>query len=147
MKTEAISKNNLEPLTQLVLKLWTECNYQEEFDNCQQILYSDDQTAFLVKDGEADYVAFIMLSVRKDYVEGTESSPVGYVEGIYVRPEYRRSGIAKGLMETGKTWCKNKDCKEMASDAELHNITSQKFHEYCGYSETNRIVCYVTKIN
>ncbi|GAA0893000.1 hypothetical protein GCM10009122_26790 [Fulvivirga kasyanovii] len=102
MKTEVISKNNLEPLTQLALKLWPECNYQEEFDNCQQVLYSDGQTAFLVKNGEADYIAFIMLSLRKDYVEGTTSSPVGYVEAIYVKPEYRRSGIAKDLMATGE---------------------------------------------
>lgn len=146
MKTEVISKNNLEPLTQMALKLWPECNYQEEFDNCEQILHSGDQTAFLVKDGESGYVAFIMLSLRKDYVEGTTSSPVGYVEAIYVKPEYRRAGIAKSLMIAGETWCKDMGCKEMASDTELHNTTSQKFHEHAGFNESNRIVCYVKKI-
>jgi aminoglycoside 6'-N-acetyltransferase I len=29
-------------------------------------------------------LAFINISLRHDYVEGTSSSPVGYIEGIYV---------------------------------------------------------------
>ncbi|WP_225743526.1 GNAT family N-acetyltransferase [Marinilactibacillus sp. Marseille-P9653] len=33
------------------------------------------------------------------YVEGTNTSPVGYLEGIYVEPYYRRHKIAQVLLE------------------------------------------------
>ncbi len=36
--------------------------------------------------------------MRTDYVEGTESSPVGYLEGIFVKEEYRKNGYAKELL-------------------------------------------------
>lgn len=33
-------------------------------------------------------IGFAQCSLRHDYVEGTSSSPVGYLEGIFVLPEY-----------------------------------------------------------
>lgn len=47
---------------------------------------------------ESKIAAFIFLSIRSDYVEGSTSNPTGYVEGIYVKPEYRKLGIAKQLL-------------------------------------------------
>ena len=31
-----------------------------------------------------DYIGFIELSVRNDHVEGADSLPVGYIEGIFI---------------------------------------------------------------
>ena len=36
-------------------------------------------------------LAFIEGSIRSDYVNGTGSSPVGFVEGVYVAPAWRRA--------------------------------------------------------
>ena len=38
---------------------------------------------------------FAQCGLRFDYVEGTDSSPVGYLEGIFVLEEYKKRGYAK----------------------------------------------------
>lgn len=85
--------------------------------------------------GEA--VAFLSLSLRSDYVEGTNSSPVGYVEGIYVKPECRGQGVAAELLEFAKAWSRERGCRELASDCEIENTDSRAFHNAVGFSEAS----------
>lgn len=92
-------------------------------------------------------VGFISLSLRHDYVEGTTSSPVAYLEGIYVEPEYRGKQIGTELIRFAKNWAKEHGCRELASDCELENVASSRFHEKCGFKEVNRIICYVMKVD
>ena len=87
-------------------------------------------------------VAFANASLRYDYVEGTETSPVGYLEGIYVEEEYRKQNIARELVKTCESWAKDMGCKEFASDCELTNLDSLAFHLAIGFSEVNRIICF-----
>lgn len=88
-------------------------------------------------------VAFSMCGLRHDYVEGCISSPVAYLEGIFVLPEYRRKGIGKQLVEACQKWGKQQGCEEFASDCEFTNKISQQFHNGCNFKESNRIVCFV----
>ena len=87
-------------------------------------------------------VAFISLSLRHDYVEGTDSSPVGYIEGIYVKPECRNKGIAAKLVSFAKEWAISQGCTELASDCELENTASQLFHNNIGFVEAGKIICF-----
>ena len=91
-------------------------------------------------------VAFLSLSLRSDYVEGSSSSPVGYIEGIYVKPEFRRKGIAEKLIDHAKEWSKKFDCSELASDCVLDNEANQAFHTGVGFTEANKIVCYIMQL-
>lgn len=146
MKIEKISTTNLEPLTNLMLELWPECSFNEEFTNCQRILQTPTETCFLAKD-QNNYMAFIQLSLRTEYVEGSTTSPVGYVEGIYVQPEFQRSGIGRKLIARGEKWARKKGCTQFASDAELHNHDSIWFHKKTGFKEVNRIVSFIKEIS
>jgi aminoglycoside 6'-N-acetyltransferase I len=84
----------------------------------------------------SEFIAFISLSLRHDYVEGkTDSNPVGYLEGIYVTPEYRRKGIAAELVAFAKQWCREWGCTMLASDCELENGESRMFHHRLGFEE------------
>ncbi|WP_208001794.1 aminoglycoside 6'-N-acetyltransferase [Macrococcoides caseolyticum] len=91
-------------------------------------------------------VGFAHVSLRVDYVEGTETSSVGFLEGIYVLPEYRSRGIARALITACEQFAKENGCTEFASDCELTNIDSILMHEKLGFEETNRIVCFKKKI-
>jgi len=95
---------------------------------------------------DEELAGFVSLSQRNDYVEGTESSPVGYIEGIYVKSEYRSRGIARELIEFAKTWSKERDCLEMASDCLLDNNNSLEFHTSVGFKVANRIICFTMKL-
>ena len=82
-------------------------------------------------------------SLRHDYVEGASSSPVGYLEGIYVLPQYRRAKDATRLVHCCESWAKARGCSEFASDCALDNTLSQQFHAGVGFAEASRLVCFV----
>ena len=91
-------------------------------------------------------VGFIEGSIRADYVNGTETSPVGFVEGVYVAPEWRRRGVARRLFEAIGDWARARGCHELASDALLDNVASQKAHAALGFKETERVVYFVKRL-
>lgn len=91
-------------------------------------------------------VGFAQCGLRHDYVEGTDSSPVGYLEGIFVVEEYRKMGFAKNMLEACQAWALEQGCTEFASDCGLENEESLKFHLKVGFEEANRIICFTKKL-
>ena len=95
---------------------------------------------------EEHIVGFAQCGLRFDYVEGTDSSPVGYLEGIFVLEEYKKRGYAKELLGECQNWAKDQGCLEFASDCELDNEDSLKFHLKMGFAEANRIICFTKRL-
>jgi aminoglycoside 6'-N-acetyltransferase I len=91
-------------------------------------------------------IGFIEGSIRSDYVNGTETSPVGFVEGVYVAPAWRRHGVARQLFAAIGDWARARGCHELASDALLDNEISQRAHVALGFEETERVVYFVKKL-
>jgi aminoglycoside 6'-N-acetyltransferase I len=85
---------------------------------------------------------FIELALRTDYVNGTESSPVAFLDGIYVAPAHRRQGIARALVAQAERWALSQGCREFASDALLENTHSHSMHRALGFEETERVVYF-----
>lgn len=110
----------------------------EEFEELSE---GEDSACFLkYEDGRP--VGFAQCRLRRDYVEGTETSPVGYLEGIFILEEYRLRGFAKELLSRCESWAKEKNCTEFAGDCELENAESLRFHLAMGFEEANRIICF-----
>ncbi len=116
------------------------------FHEREMALYLRDDTkeCFLAVGENGDACGLIEVSLR-NVVDGL-SSPVGYVEGIYVDPDHRGSGLARQLLEQAESWRRSKECTEIATDAELDNQDAQRFHERMGFKETYRIVEYRKKL-
>lgn len=129
----------------LACELWPEHSAEEMRSEFASLLAREDAAVFLYKEQE-EAVGFAQCQLRHDYVEGTETSPVGYLEGIYVRDGARRQGIARKLLSACESWAKALGCTEFASDCELSNTESQRFHRAVGFEEANRIVAYVKKL-
>jgi aminoglycoside 6'-N-acetyltransferase I len=91
-------------------------------------------------------VGFIEGSIRSDYVNGTETSPVGFVEGVYVIPAMRRKGVARQLFAAIGDWAHARGCRELASDALFENEASQRAHLALGFRETERVVYFSKKL-
>jgi aminoglycoside 6'-N-acetyltransferase I len=142
MTIETISSQNLAPLTRLTLALWERSDAEEELENWRTVLGSAQEICFLANNGE-DYVGFIHLTIRNDYVEGTNQAPTAYVEALYVRSEARKLGVASLLLHKGEEWAKAKGLTQLASDTEIDNLTSIGFHLKVGFKEVNRVVCFV----
>jgi aminoglycoside 6'-N-acetyltransferase I len=97
----------------------------------------------MMYDDSRQPVGFIEASIRSDYVNGTESSPVGFVEGVYVVPAWRRRGVARQLYDAIGDWAKARGCRELASDALIDNEVSQRAHRALGFRETERVVYFI----
>lgn len=145
MEIEIISADNLEPLVELVLELWVDCSLKEELENYGSIIGSEDEVCFLVKEQEK-YIAFAHLSIRNDYVEGATCLPIAYIEGVYVKPNYQKRGIAKMLIEVAENWAKQKGLRQIASDTDIANLASIDFHKKIGFIEVERIVCFIKEL-
>ena len=91
-------------------------------------------------------IGFAHVGLRHDYVQGADSSPVGYLEGIYVDVAYRMHGVARRLVDAGCVWAKECGCTQFASDCELENVDSERMHKALGFEEAGRIVCFVKEI-
>jgi aminoglycoside 6'-N-acetyltransferase I len=100
----------------------------------------------MMYDGNRQPIGFIEGSIRGDYVNGTETSPVGFVEGVYVAPAWRRKGVARALYEAIGDWAQARGCRELASDALLDNEASQRAHRALGFEETERVVYFSKKL-
>lgn len=98
--------------------------------------------AFVVYASSGKAAGFAEATLRSDYVNGTKSSPVGFLEGLYVAPEVRRQGVARRLVAAVEHWVKEAGCSELASDVELSNLESQRMHQALGFDETERVIYY-----
>jgi len=132
-------------LSALACRLWPE-HTQKEMEGELTALLEKPDAAFFLAYRENRAIGFAQCQLRHDYVEGTESSPVGYLEGIYVAEACRKQGIAKALLAACESWAKEKGCTEFASDCELRNTQSLDFHLHMGFEEANRIICFTKKL-
>jgi len=82
----------------------------------------------------------------KDYGEGCETSPVGYLEGWFVQEEYRGKGVVWVMTQAAENWVREKGCTEVASDTWLENEPSIRAHLKMGYDEVERLVHFVKQL-
>lgn len=99
----------------------------------------DSQLVLFAEASSGRLVGFLEASIRP-YVEDCETDHVGYLEGWFVEPEFRKQGIGRELVRQAEAWALEKGCTEMASDAELGNDSSLAAHLNLGYRETSRLV-------
>jgi aminoglycoside 6'-N-acetyltransferase I len=99
-------------------------------------------TQFVAYSSSGEALGFVEASLRSDYVNGTESSPVAFLEGIYVVPQARREGVASALVAAVTAWAREGGCRELASDALLENQASHAVHRALGFEETERVVFF-----
>ena len=145
MQIRKAENMDLPVLAELACRLWPHHSLPEMREDVGQILEKPDAAFFLAWDSDTA-VGFAQCQLRHDYVEGTETSPVGYLEGIYVAEGYRKQGLARRLLSACETWAKVQGCREFASDCELDNAQSLRFHLKAGFEEANRIICFTKKI-
>lgn len=132
-------------LAVLAAALWPGHSLRELEEEFASLLGRPEAAVFLKLEGERA-VGFAQCQLRHDYVEGTRSSPVGYLEGIYVAPDCRHQGIAGALLAACENWARDMGCTEFASDCGLTNSDSLAFHKKLGFREVSRVICFAKKL-
>lgn len=132
-------------VTKLALLLWPNHETQQLYDEMLACLNGGESALFVAKEN-GHVIGFAQSAIRIEYVEGASSSPVGYLEGIFVEENHRQRRVGKALVDACERFAKEKGCLEFASDCELQNVKSIAFHRGAGFNEANRIVCFVKKL-
>jgi len=139
------TNNKVKEVTKLAKMLWPDNAFEELHNLFLELIKDEDAVLFLAIEND-EYIGFAQCQLRYDYVEGTNSSPVGYLEGIYVLEEYRHHGIGQELVCACENWSKSKGCKEFASDVEFRNTASYEFHLKLGFIEQNKLICFSKRL-
>jgi aminoglycoside 6'-N-acetyltransferase I len=129
---------------ELRLALWPGETRREEFaaEIAGALTQPGDSFNLIAHGDDGEAVGFAEASLRHDYVNGCETSPVAFLEGIYVAPAHRRRGIALRLVAAIADWARKQGCSEFASDAAIDNLASHRLHESLGFAETQRVVYF-----
>src|SRR5262249_5812195 len=98
--------------------------------------------AFLCRLDGGAYAGFAEAAMRTDYVNGCETSPVAFLEAVFVERAHRRKGIARALCGAVEAWARQQGCREFASDADIANRVSHRMHAALGFAETDRVVLF-----
>lgn len=85
---------------------------------------------------------FVQAGLRS-HADGCDPAhPVGYLEGWFVDPAWRRKGLGSRLVAAAEAWARGHGCVEMASDTWWDNEGSQRAHEALGFAVVDRCVNY-----
>jgi len=141
MRIERLTATGLEDWIALRQALWpwSQAEHRMEVGDA---LKNPDAAAFLARDDGGTAIGFAEATLRRDYVNGCNTSPVGFLEGLYVKDDWRRRGVARALTQAVEAWTRTKGCSELASDAFLDNEGSHRMHGALGFEETERVVYF-----
>jgi aminoglycoside 6'-N-acetyltransferase I len=132
-----ISDNN--DLAAMRHLLWPESTLQEHL---RELEAGVPAINFVAVDVHESPIGFLEANIRS-HADGCDPfRPVGYVEGWFVREEFRQQGVGRELLRAAEEWARSQGCKEMASDALIDNYGSQHAHEALGFDVVDRCVHY-----
>ena len=146
-RVEPCMLQTLEEWVALRHALWPEEPEQDLRPEAQALLWDQqDFIALLVRLPDGTAAGLAEAALRHDYVNGCATSPVAFLEGIYVQPEHRGKGLARLLCRAVERWARSLGCREFASDVLLDNTASQSMHKALGFEETERVVYFRKQI-
>jgi len=97
---------------------------------------------FIACDSPKFSIGFLEASIHEIIDEGCVIKNIGYIEGWYIEPKYRRKGVGAELVKSAEKWAIEQELNEMAVDTNLNNIQSQNAYQALGYKEQDRFILY-----
>ena len=147
MKIEACESADHPGWLRLRQALWPDSTREQHLAEMTAFLSNPARfRQFIAYSRSREAVGLAEASIRSDYVNGTESSPVAFLEGLYVVPQARRQGVGASLVAAVADWARAAGCRELASDAALENSISHVVHLALGFEETERVVFFRRKL-
>jgi aminoglycoside 3-N-acetyltransferase len=130
-------ESDIQKWSELRHQLWSNQSTQSHKQEISEQL-RDDSFFAIGAEIHNQVIAFAEVSIRK-FANGCDSSPVPFLEGIWVHPDYRRNGIGHQLILSVTRWAGGNGYKELGSDALLQNHESIEAHIGWGFEKTESV--------
>ena len=124
--------------------LWPDHVPQAHAKMIDDLLNDQDMWGFVAQAANGKALGFAEIAIRK-YANGCDTRPVAFLEGVWVRPQFRRRGVGARLIAHIEAFLVEHGFRELGSDAGMNNVGSHAAHFSWGFSETERVV-YFRKI-
>ena len=138
-------------LAEMRALLWPESSYEEHLAELEAgpgaLCQPNFPLEWLVAEDESGALTGFLEVGLRSHADGCDTrQPVGYVEGWFVREEFRGKGIGRALLQAAEEWARARGCIEMASDALIDNDLSLSAHTALGFKVTDRCVLFHKKL-
>jgi aminoglycoside 6'-N-acetyltransferase I len=121
------------------MSLFPHTGPEDHEGDMRRLLERDDAAVFIAERPDGTPCGYVEVGSRP-YVDGCDTSPVGYIEAWWVDPDVRRAGYGRALLSAAEDWARSRGYTEMGSDALLDNTVSHEAHRRNGYEEVDRVV-------
>jgi aminoglycoside 6'-N-acetyltransferase I len=121
--------------------LWPDEDPDDLRHSIEPLLTDPNQVAFVAErpDGSGGLCGMVEASVRP-FANGVDEQPCAFVEGWWVDPDVRRTGVGRALIAAVEDWARQRGFHELGSDALLDNLLSHAAHRALGFEERERTV-------
>jgi aminoglycoside 6'-N-acetyltransferase I len=136
---------DLKMLATLQSRLWPEGKIDEHLAEVDSMLssgmYGTVPAVMLVAENDnGDLIGFLQASLRS-HADGCDpEQPVGFIEGWFVNENERGKGVGGELENAAEAWARAHGCREVASDALIDILPSQRAHLALGFEIVDRCV-------
>ena len=134
-------------LAEMFHSLWPKTGLAEHARELDSLLAGDfpgtlPGIVLVAEESGGSVIGFVEVDLRS-HADGCDPSrPVGYLEGWYVAPDYRRRRVGENLVAGAEDWARKQGCTEMASDTWLDALHSQHAHKALGFEVVDHCVHY-----
>ncbi len=144
-KVRAAQSGDRCQVVEMRVALWPESSIEEQTHELDAILSTGMSgtlpgVVLVSQDQDGSLLVFVEVGLRSHADGCNTERPVGFVEGWFVREEYRNQGAGKELVDAAEAWARSLGCLEMASDTQVENLESQRAHQALGFEIADRCV-------
>ena len=117
-------------------ELWPHCALQKHREEVNEQLKSPQTLQGFIILIDQQPAGFIEAAIHQNAHK--KFGRAGYIEGWFVKAEFRLKGLGKKLVQVVEEWSIAQGCEQIASDVEDFNLESIVAHTKLGYIEQFR---------
>lgn len=146
MKLVPVTRDEFSQWKEMRKAVFSELDDAYHDEEMEKIISSNEWYCYFLKDKNNTILGLVELSSR-NIVDGCLSSPVAYLEGLYLKPAYQGKGNGREVIAMILEWCRDRGFSELATDTEITNTNAQNFYQAVGFQETYRVVEFRFDLN
>lgn len=126
--------------------LWPTESLEELAAELEAWVRGDETVVFFAEADDGTLAGFVEVSIRTE-APACITNRVGFLEGWYVKPEFRRRGVGRALSAAAESWAREKGCVEMASDTNEEYPISPAAHRAVGYLQVGESLNFAKRLD
>lgn len=123
------------------LSLYSALENEYNVKEMESIHIDDKWHCQFIENDKGEKIGLVEISLR-NIVDGCLTSPVAYLEGLFLIESERNKGQGTKVIKLIIAWCKSSGYEELATDTEINNTKAQKFYSKLGFEEVDRVIEY-----